>query len=193
MGKLTKVLLIVICLAIMALTGGCKEDAGGAAVSGTNRADKQETSLNGDRKDEKASNKAESVKVYFANEDATKLVGTNLTVSTKGPDKYTDAIAALLKGSNDSKLVSPVPDGTRLLGLTVSGDVVTVDFSGELVKNFNGGSAGEMMLVGSIVNTLTAFPEIKRVQIVVEGRKIETISGHMDMSEPLARFERLLD
>ena len=33
------------------------------------------------------------------------------------------------------------------------------------------GSYGEMMLCYAITNTLTEFPEIKRVQILIEGKK----------------------
>ena len=48
------------------------------------------------------------------------------------------------------------------------------------------------MLVGSIVNTLTEFPEVKKVQILIDGTHVETLSGHMDLSEPLVRMTELL-
>ena len=49
------------------------------------------------------------------------------------------------------------------------------------------GSYGEMMLCYAITNTLTEFPEIKRVQILIEGKKAITLSGHMDIEDPLTR------
>ena len=61
-----------------------------------------------------------------------------------------------------------------------------------LQKNFVGGSTGEEMLVGSVVNTLTEFPEIQKVQILVDGQEVETLSGHMDLSQPLPRMTELL-
>ena len=48
------------------------------------------------------------------------------------------------------------------------------------------------MLVGSIVDTLTEFPEVQNVQILIDGAKVETLSGHMDLSEPLARMSELV-
>ena len=48
------------------------------------------------------------------------------------------------------------------------------------------------MLVGSIVNTLTEFPEVQKVRILIDGAPVETLSGHMDLSEPLARMTELL-
>ena len=47
-------------------------------------------------------------------------------------------------------------------------------------------------MVGAIVNTLTEFSEIKKVRFKVEGENIETISGHMDLSEPVTRMKELL-
>ena len=65
--------------------------------------------------------------------------------------------------------------------------------SKELEQNFSGGSTGEEMLIGSIVNTLTDFPEVQKVQILIEGASVETLSGHMDLSEPLTRMTELLN
>ena len=48
------------------------------------------------------------------------------------------------------------------------------------------------MLVGSIVDTLTEFSEVKKVQILVEGKAVDTIAGHMDTEKPLSRMTGLL-
>ena len=41
--------------------------------------------------------------------------------------------------------------------------------------------------MGAIVNTLTEFAAVERVQILVEGKKVNTLFGHVDISEPLGR------
>jgi hypothetical protein len=44
-----------------------------------------------------------------------------------------------------------------------------------------------MMTVYSIVNSLTLnFPQIKRVQILIEGKSIETIAGHLSLKQPIS-------
>ena len=43
------------------------------------------------------------------------------------------------------------------------------------------------MMVNAVVCTLTEFPEIKKVKFLVEGKEIDTISGHMDLLDPLTR------
>ena len=46
--------------------------------------------------------------------------------------------------------------------------------------------------MGSIVNTLTEFEEIKKVQLLVEGKKIESISGHLDLTKPVERMDSII-
>lgn len=43
------------------------------------------------------------------------------------------------------------------------------------------------MMVNAVVCTLTEIPEIKKVKFLVDGKDIDTISGHMDLTEPLTR------
>jgi spore germination protein GerM len=45
----------------------------------------------------------------------------------------------------------------------------------------------EAYLVEAIVQTLTEFPEIETVQILVNGESIESIGGHILIKEPLRR------
>jgi hypothetical protein len=61
-----------------------------------------------------------------------------------------------------------------------------VDFSEELSQSHPGGPWAEMLTLRSIMQTLVAnVPGIKRVQILIEGREVETIAGHMDIRRPL--------
>jgi len=135
--------------------------------------------------------KSDTLKVYYANEDGTKLVSEVNIKKVPGEDKYMTVMKKLIAGTNEKGAVSMIPKGTKLRGIKVEKNIAYVDFSKELVKKFNGGSDGEIMLVGTIVNTLTEFPEIKAVQILVEGKQVDTIAGHMDTSEPFKRFNNI--
>lgn len=86
-------------------------------------------------------------------------------------------------------LVSAVPPGTKLRTLFVTdrGEAF-VDFSGELVTRHSGGSTDEMLTIYTIVDALTAnLPAVSSVQVLVEGKAIETLAGHVDLSRPLAK------
>ena len=67
-----------------------------------------------------------------------------------------------------------------------------VDFSKELTENHSGGVLGEELTVYSIVNTLTQFPSVQEVQIRVDGQEINTIAGHIDVSQAMARNDDLI-
>ncbi len=86
-------------------------------------------------------------------------------------------------------LVSAVPAGTTLkeLFLTDRGEAY-VDLSAELSKNHLGGSLDEILTVYTLVSALTEnLPSITRVQILIDGREVDTLAGHVDLRRPLAR------
>ncbi len=76
------------------------------------------------------------------------------------------------------------PRGVELREVFITSQgVAYVDFSRELVQNHPGGSSAEELTVYGLSNTLIAnFPAIKMVRILVEGREISSIAGHLDLT-----------
>lgn len=92
------------------------------------------------------------------------------------------AVKALLAGPPasseplaDPALSSAVPTGTRLLGVTTSGGVATVDLSGEFQSG--GGSTAMFGRLAQVVFTLTRLPEVDRVAFKIGGVPVSTFSG----------------
>jgi len=73
--------------------------------------------------------------------------------------------------------------------LYISDGIAYIDLSSELRDDHPGGSTGELLTVYSLVLTLTSFPEINKVQILIDGDSSETLVGHIDISTPLERDE----
>ena len=49
-----------------------------------------------------------------------------------------------------------------------------------------GGSLEEIFTVYALVNALTSnLPEIRAVQILIEGQEVDTLAGHVDLRHPL--------
>ena len=132
------------------------------------------------------------IKVYYPDDNGMKLVAETRTVETTQDGKYKATMESLLSGTKAKGVITIIPKKTKLKSVAVKDGIATVDFSEDLVKNFAGGSTGEEMLVGSIVNTLTEFPEVKSVQILLEGKKVDSLAGHLDTSKPLKRMTELL-
>lgn len=95
-------------------------------------------------------------------------------------------MAELGKGPRSETLYPTIPPEARLIDAYELGDMLVLDFSHELQTNNSGGSGDELLTVYSIVNTVTENLEgVKKVQILVEGTEIDTLTGHVDISRPL--------
>ncbi len=80
---------------------------------------------------------------------------------------------------------SPLPSGTKLLSIRIADGLATANFSHELRDNFTGGDSGETHTVNAILRTLGQFPTISRVQILVEGKPVDSLGGLLSLSDPL--------
>ena len=102
------------------------------------------------------------------------------------------ALEALISGEVPQGCARPLPGGTKLRGVTIKQGTAIADFSEELVSNFQGGSDNEGVVVYAIVNTLNSLPGVEKTQITVEGEKLDTLGGHVEISKPLATDEELV-
>jgi germination protein M len=123
--------------------------------------------------------------LYYASSDGIHLVPEVRSFPMSETPART-AVEALIDGTNKPQTTKVFPPGTKLRQLTIKDDIAVVDFNGTILKG-NGGSATETLLVTSIVNTLTEFPHIEKVRILVDGKKVDTLYGHLDLTEPLSR------
>ena len=130
------------------------------------------------------------ITLYFGDNQGEKLVKEVRTVpKTEAVAKV--AVEELIKGPTQGGEAT-MPKGTRLLDISVKEGTAEVNLSKEFVDNHPGGSAGERLTIYSVVNTLTEFSTIKQVRFLVEGSPVDTIAGHMDVSQPVQREESVL-
>ncbi len=142
----------------------------------------------------KSATQSLNVGVYYPDDSGMKLVEVERKITfDDSTSKYTAAVESLLEDPGKDNLTKIFPNNAQIRSVTIAGDLATVDLDGAFLKNFVGGSTGEEFLVGSVVNTLTNFPEVKRVKFLVDGQEIETLSGHMDLSTPLERMNDLIN
>jgi hypothetical protein len=96
------------------------------------------------------------------------------------------ALDGLLAGPTqaeaDAGLVSAIPQGTRLLGLSIADGLATVDFDGRF--DDGGGSASMLGRVAQVVATLTRFPTVDRVAFHLDGKPVEAIGGEGVVVDP---------
>jgi spore germination protein GerM len=127
--------------------------------------------------------------LYFSDSEGEYLIGEKREILKKNAvkEEAKEAIIELIKGPK-GKLIPTLPPRTKLLTLQINdAGLAKVNFSPALSKDHPGGSSGEMMTVYSIVNSLSLnFPQIKQVQILIDGKAIETITGHLSLRQPVS-------
>ncbi|HEX3012106.1 MAG TPA: GerMN domain-containing protein [Syntrophomonadaceae bacterium] len=119
---------------------------------------------------------SQNIKVYYGNSGNEKMVTEQRQIKySKGEDKYKLSLEELLQGPANKNHRANIPAGTKVYGTIKQGDKLIVDFS----SSFNrfSGSIAEIIGVGSVVNTMTQFKEIRQVKILVNGQEYIGPSG----------------
>ena len=131
-----------------------------------------------------------SATLYFVSDDGLSLV------TAKRDVRFGEAVADQARHIVDAQLVqspaplvSAIPPGTTLRSVFVNerGDAF-VDLSADVTAKHTGGALDELFTVYTIVNVLTEnLPAVKRVQILVDGKEVDTLAGHVDLRHPLQK------
>jgi hypothetical protein len=99
-----------------------------------------------------------------------------------------DAVTAMLtEKPADVDYTSLWPRDAAVRGARIDGTTAYVDFTAA-VRRASSGSEGEAASLQQLVYTVTAAaPAVKQVQVLVEGKVVESLWGHVDTRKPLAR------
>jgi spore germination protein GerM len=128
--------------------------------------------------------------LFYATEEGESLVGVRReVVLAEGVVAQGREILAAQLQPAPAPYISAIPAGTTLRAFyaTDRGDAF-VDLSREVSTGHSGGSLAELLTVHAVVNAVTEnLPAIKRVQILIDGREVDTIAGHVDIRRPLIR------
>jgi spore germination protein GerM len=135
-------------------------------------------------------------RLFYVDADGMRLtaVERDVVYAERPADQAREIITAQLEPV-DEPLVSAIPRSTKLRALFVTdkGEAF-VDLSGDVQSAHPGGSLNELLTVYTIVDALTEnLPAITAVQVLVDGKEVETLAGHVDLRRPLAKNLTWLD
>lgn len=122
--------------------------------------------------------------LYFANKKYVETGDEKLEklISEKRIVKYGDisleeaVIRELMKGPESSELATEIPSSAKLISVELADGTAFVNFAQE---GLYGGSLQETFTISQIVNSLMELGSIKRVQFMIDGKKAETLMGHI--------------
>jgi spore germination protein GerM len=131
--------------------------------------------------------KRSTAHLYFADRDNYYLMSEQRVVSHSGKSvDYARAIVeALIKGP-ETTLVRAMAADTEFRAIYIVPDgVCYVDLSQAVRKDHPGGCNSELLTIFSVVNSLILnVPEIKRVKLLIDGKEVQTLAGHIDLAFP---------
>jgi spore germination protein GerM len=119
------------------------------------------------------------------NDNGSFLEKQSLPLDSTGTSSNASEAERALNAMADQGEDSPLPDGTRVTSVTFDKDLATVDFNDAFKKNFDGGDENEALTLNAVLATVGQFPGVKQVQILVEGKKIDSLGGNQSLEEPL--------
>lgn len=131
------------------------------------------------------------ITLYFSDQQAEALIAEQRNVQVGSGEKLEQIIfEELKKGSETGGLVAVIPRGTELLSVETENAICYLNLSREFV-DYSLGSAGEVMTLFSIVNSLTELPNVDKVQFLIEGR-ISEVYIHSALDTPYERNTSLI-
>ena len=196
--KRVALILVVIMIASMFLTGCVLTDKLSSLKQSFNKAEKTPETVTPTVVIESPKSvptiigEARTVTLYFADSTASKLVAEERQVAkVVGIGRV--SLEELIKGPTQASLKPTLPATTKLLDINIKADgLAIVDFSGSLIKELPASATAEKLAIYSIVNTLTQFPTVQKVELRVDGKKVDTLLGHEKIDQSLVRNTSLI-
>jgi hypothetical protein len=124
--------------------------------------------------------------IWFSDQQELLLVGEKRYIFKEidAASQAKEVIKVLLDGSKNGN-VNTFPAGVALRDVKIDdAGIAYVNFTKSLTKLHPGSSSAEMASINSLTNSLTEnVPDIKKVKILVEGKEITSIKGHISTSK----------
>lgn len=189
--------IIIVCMMIMAIFSGCGLFKKKAGLDAENDELRPASSIVMNEEQAVSLSDKVPVRLYFANDDNTKLVLEVRYIPISEAKKSVNNLAAiiineLINGSKEGRKPT-IPEGTKLLPpVKIEAGVATVNLSKEFRDKHPGGKAAEQITIFSIVNSLTELKEIQKVKFLIEGKEEKEYKGHFRFNTPFERSDSLI-
>ena len=132
------------------------------------------------------------ISLYFVNKTTRNVEpeARMLDVKTLIKDPYTVIINMLIDGPKNENHDNVIPEGTMLIGTSLEGDTLKVNFSSEFVENHIGGKEEEQKTIECLVNSLTELTEVNSIKILINGEENAKFKdGEINFSQNFIRTE----
>lgn len=120
--------------------------------------------------------------IFYVNREEM-LVAEEKTITINSNELVEAVLTELKMGPTDEKLFGVIDEGVRILSSEIVNKKLYLNLSGELVNSTFWQRGYHEVVLYSIVNSLTQFDNIERIQIKVEGKDI---NAYLDAKHTIA-------
>lgn len=128
--------------------------------------------------------KTETITVYYTDPELMELKKGSTEISfEKDNEKYEAAFKALK--ASDSEEMVPLWEKVDLKSSAFESGKLTLDI--HIPDEARFGAGGEGFAVDALKNTFFQFDEVKSLQVLVDGKQVESLMGHVVLENPETR------
>jgi len=128
-----------------------------------------------------------TVTLFFASPEGDGLVreGREIAPCDELPACFEEILEELINGPVGD-LAPVLPITGMFNSVSLEGNTARVDFASELLDGLPAGSSSELYAAYAVVNSLCLnYPQVQQVVFTVDGKPLETLKGHLDMSRAI--------
>lgn len=129
--------------------------------------------------------KTRTIEVFFSDPQGEKLDKAGVQISfTTSVEKYTEAFKALQQ-SDSAERIPLWSKEIKLNSVHFKNGALTLDI--HMPDTARLGSGSEILALDALTWTLFQFVEVKTIDLLVDGKQLESLMGHADLEHPMTR------
>ncbi|MGE5299743.1 MAG: GerMN domain-containing protein [Acidobacteriota bacterium] len=127
-----------------------------------------------------------TLRLYYPQNNRLQLVERKVAGRTRQRAIADAVIEEFFKGPGNGT-VSPVPRDVKLLGLYKdSSQILYIDLSDEIRRNFQGDALAEYLLLKGLYESLISnLQDVQDIKVLIEGKEADSLGGHVYLKYPL--------
>lgn len=127
---------------------------------------------------------SQNISVYFTDPQQMELIPAKADISfADDVEKYSEAYKALQSSTNPDQI--PLWGKIELKSLKFADGLITMDIHKPDEAQL--GAGGEAFAISALAETLFQFKEVKSIEVLVDGKQVESLMGHVDLEHPITR------
>lgn len=100
---------------------------------------------------------------------------------------FEQILEELINGPLGDSAAPVLPLTGMFNAVTFDGSTAHVDFAPELLEALPAGSSSELLATYAVINSICFnYPQVKQVLFTVDGKRLETLKGHVEVDKPLS-------